>query len=103
MVIQPKDHQLTGLAHVEQCVTSPFKGVMIGDPSGLGKTLVAAMAVVKALPKARRFSIVVVPTNLIVQWDDVLSRGFEDVSQSNITNFTNLLTGCVRDTSMFSS
>ncbi|KAF4629929.1 hypothetical protein G7Y89_g8210 [Cudoniella acicularis] len=68
LAIKPKDFQNTALAKIEYSRNNPSKLVIIGDPPGLGKTLPAMMAVVKAIPDAHRFSIVVVPLSCVEQW-----------------------------------
>jgi RecG-like helicase len=53
---------------------------MNADTMGLGKTLVAVMAVVNAVPSAKRFSIIVATSSCLKQWEAEIGKFLEKVS-----------------------
>jgi superfamily II DNA or RNA helicase len=68
---------------VERSRDGPLKALLIADPPGVGKTLISMMAVVKAIPSARRFSIIVVPPSCVDQWYSEFNKFFVPVSSSS--------------------
>ncbi|RDL39911.1 uncharacterized protein BP5553_04251 [Venustampulla echinocandica] len=77
LAIEPKAYQYAALAKIEYNSQSPLQGLLLGDPPGLGKTLPAMMAVVKAMSTAKRFSIVVVPASCVAQWSGEFAKFFQ--------------------------
>ncbi len=67
--IQARPHQLVALGKVEHNTQTPLKDTMVADPMGLGKTLVAIMAVANAVRSAKRFSIIVATSSCLKQWE----------------------------------
>ena len=80
LAVQPYDYQLKAQGMIEFARDSAFKGILIGDPPGLGKTIIAMMAMVKAIAQAKRFSVVVVPPSCVKQWYDEFGKFFVAVS-----------------------
>ncbi|KAK0125596.1 hypothetical protein ONS95_000396 [Cadophora gregata] len=72
--IQARNHQLVALGKVEFNRTTDLKDTMIADPMGLGKTLVAIMALANAAPSAKRFSMIVATSSCIKQWEDEITK-----------------------------
>jgi SNF2 family DNA or RNA helicase len=76
LAIEPKSYQDTALGKIEYLDKSPSRAIILGDPPGLGKTLPAMMAIVKAIATAKRFSIVVVPSSCVDQWKSEFAKFF---------------------------
>lgn len=78
MTVTPHDYQLKAAAQADFSCRSRFKGILIGDGMGVGKTLSAilAMYMVKDEPG---FSLVVAPKTLCRQWVDYIEGAFEEV------------------------
>jgi SNF2 family DNA or RNA helicase len=74
------EYQYRALGKIEKSNIGPLKALLLADPPGLGKTLPAMMAVVKAIPTARRFSIIVAPSSCMEQWENEFKRFFVPVS-----------------------
>jgi len=79
-MVTPQPHQATAVLKIEHNAQSVFKGILIADPPGLGKTLMSMIAVVRAIATARRFSVVVVPSSCVEQWESEFQKFFVPVS-----------------------
>lgn len=79
LTIEPQSHQYRALGLIERSRDIPTKAMFIADPPGLGKTLPAMMAIVKSIPTARRFPIVVAPASCVTQWYTEFQRFFQPV------------------------
>lgn len=53
----------------------------MADPAGAGKTLSAAMAIVRSKDSAERFATVVTTNTLVDQWKTEFAKYFEAVSR----------------------
>ncbi len=78
MTIQPHSYQLKGAAQAHFLCESRFKGALIGDAMGLGKTLLAAM-VIKLVQHRPGFSVVVAPKSACRQWKETLETSWTEV------------------------
>ena len=83
MTVTPHCHQLKGASQADFLCRSHFKGILLGDGMGVGKTLTAilAMWLVKDLPG---FSVVVAPKTLCHQWVEQIEGSFEPVSSTDV-------------------
>jgi superfamily II DNA or RNA helicase len=79
LIVTPHAYQYSALGKIEFNNKTDLKGTLIGDPPGLGKTLPAMMAIVKATRMARCPSVVVVPTSCIERWKADIDKYFEAV------------------------
>lgn len=86
LAIEPKQYQYHALGMIERAGASKSKTLLLGDPPGIGKTLPAMMAIVKAMLEAQRFSIVVAPASCLDQWAREFSRFFHIVGAGACTS-----------------
>jgi SNF2 family DNA or RNA helicase len=93
LLITPQEHQYSALAKIEFSKDGDLEGMVLADPPGLGKTLPAMMAVVKAIPTATRPSIIVAPASCVDQWCSEFEKFFTPVGRfSHTLPFTLKLT-----------
>jgi superfamily II DNA or RNA helicase len=78
--IQPYDYQYRAQHNMELSKQLRFKGMLLGDAPGNGKTLPAMMEIVKARVNARRFSCVVASASCLDQWLKEVGIFFKPVS-----------------------
>ncbi|OAL57011.1 hypothetical protein IQ07DRAFT_638389 [Pyrenochaeta sp. DS3sAY3a] len=52
LAMEPRDHQYKAVGIIERDMQDKYKALLIGDPPGLGKTLISLMAAVKVAKKA---------------------------------------------------
>jgi SNF2 family DNA or RNA helicase len=78
MTIVLHDHQLKGAAQMDFLAKSSFKGGILADGMGAGKThtSIAMMHLVKDEPG---FCVVVAPKTLCLQWVDAIESAWEEV------------------------
>ena len=62
MTIVPHDYQLKGATQTDWGARSPLRGLMNGDPMGMGKTLQAILAMYKV--KDEGICLVICPSGL---------------------------------------
>lgn len=73
--------QLSGAAKLCHLAHGPFKGGILGDYMGLGKTLAAITACEElSATTAGAFNLVITTKACLPQWQDELSRNFHPVS-----------------------
>jgi SNF2 family DNA or RNA helicase len=79
MTVAPHSWQLKAAAQMDWLCRSRFRGAIVGDPPGLGKTLeaVLAMHLCKDEPG---ICLVVCPKSLCDQWRDTIECSWEEVS-----------------------
>ena len=58
---------------------SQFKGMILGDPPGLGKTLSALSMIARASHHGRGPSVIVAPLSCCQQWMQEINKFFNDV------------------------
>jgi SNF2 family DNA or RNA helicase len=80
LVQQPLPHQRRAVQLIERATNTTAKAVLTGDPPGLGKTLPAMIAIVRARKSHGRYSIVVAPASCIEQWCQEFETFFVHVS-----------------------
>lgn len=78
MTLTPRPWQLKGAAVAHSACRGPFKGVLIGDGMGLGKTLVGILAV-NAVRDEPGMSLVVAPKGVCQIWKKSIEDAFEPV------------------------
>jgi len=78
MALVLHDHQLKGAAQMHFLCNSPFRGGVLADGMGVGKThtSIAMMHLVKDEPG---FSMVVAPKTLCLQWVDAIENAWQEV------------------------
>ncbi len=79
MVVQPHEHQLLAAAQGHFLCKSSIRGIILGDTTGLGKTLSAILMMWLAKDDAG-FSVVVAPKTLCHQWVKQIKGSFKPVS-----------------------
>jgi hypothetical protein len=79
MRIAPHDHQLKGAAQIDHCCKGRFRGMILADAAGLGKTLTATLAMWKTKDEPG-MSLVVAPAGLCSQWVRMIETSWEEVS-----------------------
>lgn len=83
MLTTPHPWQLKGAAQVHYLSKSEFRGAIVGDQMGLGKTLLAILAMYLAREESGSFSLVVCPKSVQRQWLMEIEGNFEVVSIYN--------------------
>jgi SNF2 family DNA or RNA helicase len=91
MTIVLHEHQLKGAAQMHFLCNSPFRGGILADGMGVGKThtAVASMFLVKDEPG---FSMVVAPKTLCLQWVNAIECAWQEVCLPPCENRHNRLT-----------
>ena len=78
MAVRPHQYQLKGAAQILHGCAGPFRGLLLGDAMGLGKTLQGLLAI-----WARRHepgkSLVVCPATLCTKWVEEAERSWNEV------------------------
>lgn len=80
MPVAPHDYQLKGAAQIEYMCKGPFRGCLVGDPMGLGKTLQAILSMMP-IRDDPGLILVVCPASLCKQWVQSIHGAFSDVSR----------------------
>lgn len=76
----PHDYQLKGAAQIDWPCKGPFKGCLVGDPIGLGKTLQAILSMIP-IKDDPGLILVICLDSLCRQWVQSVNRAFSDVSR----------------------
>lgn len=79
MTTQLHAHQIKGSSQIHHCCHSIFRGIIVGDEMGIGKTLQAVMALHHAASEPGCFSPVVCPKSCQIQWINEFKINFEPV------------------------
>jgi SNF2 family DNA or RNA helicase len=79
MRVRPHDYQLKGAAQINYLCESRFRGALVGDGMGVGKTLQAILAMWLQRDKPG-FSMVIAPKSVCLQWVDEISEAWDEVS-----------------------
>lgn len=77
MPTTPHDYQRKGAAQIDYLCKSVFRGCLIGDPMGLGKTLQAIMSM-KLIKHEPGIIAVFCPANLCIQWVKAIEGAFDE-------------------------
>jgi SNF2 family DNA or RNA helicase len=72
--VKPFPHQLRAAALNVHAEDTPFKGMILADPPGLGKTLATLMAVWSARKPGDGPVLIVVPPSCARQWMEEIRR-----------------------------
>ncbi|KAI1608299.1 P-loop containing nucleoside triphosphate hydrolase protein, partial [Exophiala viscosa] len=77
MLVTPHDYQAKGAAQIQHCAEGPFRGMILGDGMGLGKTLTGAMAmnIVRDQPG---MCLVVCLAKDRVQWHNTITNSWKE-------------------------
>lgn len=75
---QPKLHQLKGAAQIRHACLSEFRGMILADPMGLGKTLTTILALWLMKDVFGKF-LIVCPAHLIPMWLRHFKEAFKRV------------------------
>lgn len=79
MAITPHDYQLKGAAQVHELCDSPFRGILIGHAMGVGKTIIAILAMWLRREEPG-MSLVICPASLCEQWVETIEHAWKEVS-----------------------
>jgi SNF2 family DNA or RNA helicase len=80
MPTTPHDYQLKGAAQINYACKGHFRGCLIEDPMGLGKTL-QAICSMKLIADEPGIILVVCPASLSIQRVRSIENTFEEVSE----------------------
>jgi len=81
MSYQPHIYQLKGAAQADMLCKSAFKAMVCGDGIGVGKTLLAILAL-SLVQNDPGFSLVVAPKSVCAQWVSQIEGASEEVSST---------------------
>ena len=82
--VQPYPHQQHATSFCLHALESKFKGVIIADPPGLGKTLPALMAIAASRRLGDGPCVVVAPVSCCAQWMREIKRFFSEVMMQSM-------------------
>jgi SNF2 family DNA or RNA helicase len=80
MPTTPQDYQPKGAAQIDHACKGYFRGCLIGDPMGLGRTL-QAICSMKLIADEPGIILVVCPASLCIQWVQSIENAFGEVSE----------------------
>jgi SNF2 family DNA or RNA helicase len=79
MITEPHDFQLKGAAQLYMLSHSRWRGGMLGDKMGVGKTLQAILLEQLVRQDKGGPVLIVVPASLLKQWEQAIKRQYETV------------------------
>jgi SNF2 family DNA or RNA helicase len=78
MAIIPHDYQLKGAAQAHALCDSPFRGILIGHAMGVGKTMIAILAMWLRRHEPG-MSLAICPASLCEQWVETIEHTWKEV------------------------
>lgn len=77
--VKPYRHQVQAAGVIMDAGETDFKGLILADPSGLGKTLSALMPIASAVSQGSGPAVVVAPASCCLQWMHEIDELFDKV------------------------
>jgi SNF2 family DNA or RNA helicase len=81
MTITPHPYQLKGAGQADWACRGPFKGLLLGDGMGMGKTITAILAMYQQRTEPG-LCVVIVPASLCLQWVEIINGLWQQVSRN---------------------
>ena len=81
MLLKPHDYQLKGANQIDHLCEGIFRGAIVGDQMGLGKTLTSVLVIRKRRDEPG-MDLVVAPASVCEHWKETMERVFELVSSA---------------------